>query len=81
MTTFTIEVPEKARQTLADVVEQLGGKVIAVKEDEKLDKAKKKLTVKEKEFLRGFDEAIEFVNQYKPNTTNPKTIDELLNEL
>ena len=79
--TVTIEISERAGKTLVDLAEQLGGKIIAVKEDEKLDKTEKKLTVKEKIFLSGFDEAIEFVNQYKTNTTKPKTIDELLNEL
>jgi|GEM_PF-5915375 len=33
MTTFTIEISDKAGKTLADLVEQLGGKVISVTEN------------------------------------------------
>ena len=42
MTTLTIEIPERAGKTLADLVEQLGGKVISVTEDVKQTRASKK---------------------------------------
>jgi len=73
MTTLTIEIPDKVEKTLADLVEQLGGKVIT-------SNAKAKLSRKEKEFLKGFDEAIEFVNLHQQGKVKAKTIDQLLNE-
>jgi len=78
MTTLTIEISEKAGKTLADLVEQLGGKVISVDPELKDDK---KLTRKEKEFLKGFEESIDFVNQHQKGKIKAKTIDELLDEL
>ncbi len=79
MTTLTIEIPDKVEKTLADLVEQLGGKVLA--SDAKLNSAEKKLSKKEKEFLKGFDEAIEFVNLHQQGKVKARTIDQLLNEL
>ncbi len=35
MTILTIEIPEKLKNTLADFIEQLGGKVIATTDLEK----------------------------------------------
>jgi len=83
MTTLTIEIPEKAEKTLADLVEQLGGKVVSggLKSGKKTSGAASKLSRKEQEFLKGFDEAIEFVNLHKEGKVEAKTIDHLLNEL
>lgn len=79
MTTLTIEISEKAGKTLADLVEQLGGKVISV--SPALDAAKE-LTRKEKDFLTGLDESIAFVKQHRHEKgTAAKSIDELLDEL
>lgn len=44
MTTLTIEIPEKVEKTLSDLVEQLGGKVIA---PGKVSKAAKKKQILE----------------------------------
>lgn len=79
MTTLTIEIPEKSEKTLADLIEQLGGKVIK-SVSTKSDKASK-LSRREKEFLRGLDEAVEFINLHQEGKVKAKTIDEFLNEL
>ena len=76
MTTFTIEVPEKARKTLADVVEQLGGKVIAVKEDKKQGKAAKK-----QQILDDLEASVKFVNLHQQGKVEAKTLEQLLDEL
>jgi tetrahydromethanopterin S-methyltransferase subunit G len=78
MTTLTIEIPEKVEKTLSELVQQLGGKVI--KSDPGKVKADK-LTRKEKEFLKGLEEAVEFVNMHQEGRVKAKTIDEFLNEL
>ena len=83
MATLTIEIPDKVEKTLSDLVEQLGGKIVSVgsNENKKSTRNKAKLTVKEEKFLKEFDEAIEFVNQYQQGKVKAKTIDEFLNEL
>ena len=80
MTTLTIEIPEKVEKTLSDLVEQLGGKVIATDASE-VTKPAVKLSNKEKKFIKEFEEAIEFVNQHQQGKVKAKTIDQLLNEL
>ncbi|WP_158288498.1 hypothetical protein [Mucilaginibacter psychrotolerans] len=50
MTTLTIEISERAGKTITDLVEQLGGKVVATDAESK--NGKTKLSRKEKEFLR-----------------------------
>jgi len=42
---------------------------------------KGKLTRKEIEFLNGFDEAVEFVNQHTEGKVKAQTLDEFLSEL
>ena len=79
MTTLTIEIPDKVEKTIADLIEQLGGKVIS--SDTKVNSGGKKLSRKEKEFLKGFDEAVEFVNQHQQGKVKAKTIGQSLNEL
>jgi cysteine synthase len=80
MTTLTIEIPEKVTKTLSDLVEQLGGKVVATDTME-TNKVAGKLSQKEKKFLKEFEEAIEFVNLHQQGKVKAKTIDQLLNEL
>jgi cysteine synthase len=83
MTTLTIEVPDKVGKTITDLIEQLGGKVIVSdsKKDKKSGKSETKLSRKEKDFLKGLDESIEFVNLHQQAKVKAKSIDELLNEL
>jgi len=86
MTTLTIEIPDKVEKTITDLVAQLGGKVIVVgssseKANGKLSEGKGKLSRKEKEFLKGFEESIEFINLHQQGKVKAKTIDEFLNEL
>ena len=83
MTTLTIEVPNKVEKTLADLVEQLGGKALMIDSNENKGSNQniKKLSRKEKEFIKGFEEAIEFVNMHQEGKVKAKTIDRLLNDL
>ena len=83
MTTLTIEIPEKIEKTLADLIGQLGGRVISSDTviPKKVNKKAAGLTLKEKEFLKGFDEAIDFVNQHKEGKVRANSIGQLLNEL
>ena len=48
MTTLTIEIPEKVEKTLSDLIEQLGGKVVATGGSEPTIKAAKKKQILEK---------------------------------
>ena len=79
MTTLTIEIPQKSEKTLTDLIEQLGGKVIKSDSDKSDDM--RKLSRKEKEFLKGLEEAVEFINLHKEGKVKGKTIDQFLNEL
>jgi cysteine synthase len=76
MTTLTIEISEKAGKTLADLVEQLGGKVISVKEDKKQNKAAKK-----KQILDDLEESMKFVKLHQEGKVEAKTLEQLLDEL
>jgi hypothetical protein len=76
MTTLTIEISEKAGKTLADLVEQLGGKVISVKEDKKQRRASKK-----KQILDDLEESMKFVKLHQEGRVKAKTMEHLLNEL
>jgi ABC-type oligopeptide transport system ATPase subunit len=83
MTTLTIEIPDKVGKTITDLIEQLGGKVIMSdsKSGKKLSKSETKFSQKEKAFLKGLDESIEFVNLHKQGKVKARSIDQLLNEL
>jgi len=82
MTTLTIEIPEKVEKTLSDLVEQLGGKVIVGSTtSDKANSVKSKLSKKDQDFLKEFDEAIEFVNLHQQGKVKAKPIEDLLNEL
>ncbi|QEM14037.1 hypothetical protein [Mucilaginibacter rubeus] len=76
MTTLTIEISEKAGKTLAELVEQLGGKVISVKESKKSNKEAKK-----KQLLDDLEESVNFVKLHQQGKVDAKTIQELLDEL
>lgn len=77
MTTLTIEIPEKSKNKLTDLLAELGGKVVAVEKRKNV----KTISQKEKEFIKGFEESIEFVNQHQQGKLKAKSIDQLLDEL
>ena len=76
MTTLTIEISEKAEKRLDDVVEQSGGKVIAVNQDDKKSKASKKQQV-----LDEIEQSIQFVKDHQQGKVKAKSIENLLDEL
>ncbi|MDN3579359.1 hypothetical protein [Mucilaginibacter flavus] len=76
MTTLTIEISEKAGKTLADLVEQLGGKVIAVKQDKKQNKELKKEQV-----LSDLENSVHFVKKHLEGKVKAQTLEQLLDEL
>jgi hypothetical protein len=76
MTTLTIEISEKAGKTLVDLVEQLGGKVIAVNQDDKKSKAFKKQQV-----LDEIEQSMQFVKKHEQGKVKGKSIEKLLDEL
>jgi len=76
MTTFTIEIPDKVEKTLADLVKQLGGKVIATDTEKKLTRAAKK-----KQILDDLEESVRQVKLHQEGKIKLKSIDQLLNEL
>jgi len=76
MTTLTIEIPEKVEKTLAELVEQLGGRVILKKGVDGSNKSKKKQQV-----LDDLEKSLKWVKLHQEGKVEAKTIDELLNEL
>ena len=76
MTTLTIEIPEKVEKTLADLVEQLGGKIIITDAKSKLSKAAKK-----KQILDDLEESVKFIKLHQAGKVEAKTIEQLLGEL
>ena len=76
MTTLTIEIPEKVEKTLADLVEQLGGRVLDAGTNKKLSKMAKK-----KQILDDLEESVKWVKLYQEGKVEAKSIEELLNEL
>ena len=76
MTTLTIEISEKAGKILVDLVEQLGGKVIAVNQDYKKSKALKKQQV-----LDEIEQSMQFVKDHEQGKVEGKSIECLLDEL
>jgi cysteine synthase len=77
MTTLTIEIPDKVEKTLADLIEQLGGKVIATGTSKKLSKAAKK----KQQILDDLEESIKWVKLHQEGKVKAKPIQQLLNEL
>jgi hypothetical protein len=76
MTTLTIEIPERVEKTLSDLVEQLGGKVIATNATRKQSKAAKK-----KQILDDLQESVKWVKLHQEGKVQAKSIAQLLNEL
>lgn len=76
MTTLTIEIPEKVEKTLTDLIEQLGGKIVATDTGKKLSKA-----VKKKQVLDDLEESVKWVKLHQEGKVKAKTIDQLLDEL
>ena len=76
MTTLTIEITDKVEKTLADLVEQLGGKVIATASDKKLSKSAKKQQV-----LDDLEKSVKWIKLHQEGKVEAKTIEQLLDEL
>jgi cysteine synthase len=76
MTTLTIENPEKVEKKLTDLIEQLGGKIVATDTGKKLSKA-----VKKKQVLDDLEESVKRVKLHQEGKVKAKTIDQLLDEL
>jgi cysteine synthase len=76
MTTLTIEIPEKVKKTLSDLVEQLGGKVVSTDKSKKQGKAGKK-----KQILDDLEESVKWVKLHQEGKVKAKTIEQLLDEL
>jgi cysteine synthase len=76
MTTLTIEIPDKVEKTLADLIEQLGGKVITT-DSKKLSKAAKK----KQQILDDLEESIKWVKLHQDGKVKAKPIQQLLDEL
>ena len=76
MTTLTIEIPDKVEKTLADLVKQLGGKVIATDTEKKLSRAAKK-----KQILNDLEESVKWVKLHQEGKVQSESIEQLLNEL
>jgi len=58
----------------------LGGKVLKTNSIQ-TGISTKKLSKKEKDFLKGLEEAVEFVNQHQQGKVKAKSIQQLLDEL
>jgi len=76
MTTLTIEIPDKVEKTISDLIEQLGGKVVATDADKKQSKAAKK-----RQILDDLEESVKWVKLYQEGKVQAKSIEQLLNEL
>jgi hypothetical protein len=76
MTTLTIEIPEKVTKTISELVEQLGGKVVASTVGEELTK-----TAKKKQILDDLEESIRWVKLHQEGKVKAKSMKQLLDEL
>jgi hypothetical protein len=76
MTTLTIEIPEKVTKTISDLVEQLGGKVVAFAEEKAVTKA-----IKKKQILSDLEESIKWVKLHQEDKVKAKSMKQLLDEL
>ena len=76
MTTLTIEIPEKVEKTLADLVEQLGGKVVTIGSSKKASRAAKK-----KQILDDLEESVKWVKLHQEGKVQAAPREQLLNEL
>jgi len=64
------QLPEEKQKQLVELIEKSTGKGKA-----------KKLSSKEKAFLKGLDESVDFVNNYSQRKTKTKFFKQMLNEL
>ena len=76
MATITIEIPDKVEKTLADLIKQLGGRVITSESDQKLNKSAKK-----KQVLDNLEESVRWVKLHQEGKVKAKPIQQLLDEL
>jgi hypothetical protein len=76
MATLTIEIPDKIEKTLADLVEQLGGKVVITVPGKKQSKAAKK-----KQILDDLEASVKWIKVHQEGKVEAKTIEQLLDEL
>ena len=76
MTTLTIEIPEKVEKTLSDLVEQLGGKVVATDTTKRQSKSAKK-----KQILDDLEASVKWVKLHQEGKVEAKSIEQLLSEL
>jgi cysteine synthase len=76
MTTLTIEIPDKVEKTLADLVEQLGGKVITTDSSKKKSKAAKK-----QQILDDLEESVRWIKLHQEGKVQAKSIEQVLSEL
>jgi hypothetical protein len=76
MTTLTIEIPDKVERALADLVEQLGGKVVNIVPGKKQSRAAKK-----KQILDDLEASVTWIKLHQEGEVEAKTIDQLLDEL
>ena len=76
MTTLTIEIPDKVEKTLADLVEQLGGKVITTDSSKKKAKAAKK-----QQILYDLEESVKWIKLHQESKVQAQSIEQILNEL
>jgi hypothetical protein len=72
MTTLTIEIPDKVEKTLADLIKQLGGKVVTSDTHKKLSTAAKK-----KQILDDLEQSVKWVKLHQEGKV--KAIGQLLN--
>ena len=71
-----IEIPDKDEKTLADLVEQLGGKVISGG----LGKKSTKL-VKKQQILSDLEESVKWIELHQEGKVQSESIQQLLNKL
>jgi len=67
-----IEIPGHMVDTLSELIEKLGGKVVS----EKLSKDEKK-----QQILDGLEESVEFINLHLDGKVKARSVEDLLNEL
>lgn len=76
MTTLTIEIPEKGKKKLTDLVTELGGKIVTVETNKK-----QSASVHKKQILTDLEESVAFVKQHQQGKVEAKTIEQLLDEI
>jgi acetate kinase len=75
MMILKLDLPEKSVKTMIDLVEQLGGRIIAI------DDKKPKKVLKKKQILDDLEESMKFVKLHQEGKVEAKTPDQLMDEL